>query len=540
MFKYYDPKTQLMNIYKTLGFDTHEESINYKYLIRPIADFLDTTARKEFFDLNNFLALAYGIEDKETLRTIMEQEPNGSEILDFFLRTKGYTGVYATPWIYYVDLYLNTEQYQKILGTKKKYTDGSIIITSGDTVLKNFEFTLSSSDFISSGTSFVSRKKKFYSYSIGASQLKTGDVLTVQGFEKGIIVGIEEGRYAETLDDKINKLFDSFTVYKTYNKENMKQYVKDKHNVDVEFVSTDDILMIRDLSQTDDGLVFHDGGKVDVYYTENTYGLKTFVGNAISTMGTQVMTADSAYFPSFGNPLKDYKYPVEDIDLTAWGTYFDVNADNFIIKDLYYIEMSPEQIPDMLPILGIESITNSNGQILQYNTDYIYISVDRGYTFSDKNKILIFFKTNPGTSVSIQYIVPLKYKEIKEKIINDPYIVPIGIDLMVKVRPVVFAQLTGTYTGIISDIGVNSEIAHFYDISINRLVQILKTNGAQNLAANKISLTAHTYSLGRYTKTTTNPQYALKMDDFSGEFPFDKTTDFAIMAIDPKPIVSNQ
>jgi hypothetical protein len=467
----------------------------------------------------------------------MDAENNASEILDFFLKTKGYTQDYITPYEYYVDLYMNGEQYQTILGNKKQYTEGALNVQIGDLILKNKEFVLSSSDFISSNGLYVSRKKKFYSYSLNAEQLKTGDVINVDGFDKGVIVGIEEGYYADTLDDKINKLFDSFSMFKTYNKDNIKTYIKEKYNINADIVSTDDLLMIRDLSQTNDGLSFHDGGKVDIYYTENTFGIKTFIGNAISTAGEEVMTADSAYFPSFGNPLKDYKYPINDIDLTAWSSFFDVNADKFIKKDLFYIEMSQSQDPNLYPVMGIESVMNSSGEKLVYNEDYIYISVDRGYTFTDKNKVLIFFKTNPGSGVSIKYIAPLKYRENQNKIENDPYIAPIGVDVKVKVKPVVFAQLNGIYSGLISDIGINSEIASFENISMNRLNNLLKTNGAQELSTTKMTLTAHSYSLGRFSSETTNPQHQLKMNNFSGKMPFDNMTDFSIMAVNPNVII---
>ncbi|GEM_PF-6314536 len=537
MFKYFDPNTQLINTYKSLGYDVHEESINYKYIIQPLVEFLNSNAKKEYFDLNAFLSLVNGVNTPDELLEVINSNSNAAEILDFFLRTKGYESSLVKPHIYYIDLYMNEDQYKTVLGTTKTFANGSITINIGGSVIKNETFELSSADFISAGSGlFKTSKKKFYSYSLNVENLKVGDVFYPSGFQQAIVVGVEEGYFVDDLGTKLTQLFESFSMFKTYNKKNIKRYIKNKYGIDVDIIGTDDNLMIRDLSMTDDHVVFHDGGKVDIYYTEHYFTMKTFVGDALSTAGVEIMTADSAYFPSFGNPLKDYSYPINDIDLAGWTNFFDVNADRFIKSNLFYIEMSKNTDSNIYPVMGIDSVYDNSGRKLEYREDYIYISIDRGYTFTEKNKILIFFKTNPGNGVIVNYIAPGNYREIKQKLESDEYIAPIGIDIMVKVKPAIFVEVYGQNSGTIYDISVNSEISAFSSITLSRLLNILKNNGAKGLTATKMKMIAYSYALGRYESETTILTHKLNRDDFSQYYPFDKATDFTVLALNPNAV----
>jgi len=192
-------------------------------------------------------------------------------------------------------------------------------------------------------------------------------------------------------------------------------------NTDITIVGTRDNRMFRDIVaiETDPNPTFqHTGGKIDVYIPPNqiTYQSAALVSGGLTASQKELLLTPKTMLLDYGVALVDGT--VVAVDYPGRGTFIQEYVNNWprvyeLPLDIPVIDISGAFTGAVLDVL---SVSSSSGSLTE-GTDYVWISGDRGGSFTHRQKSLLVFNPDlheEGSAYTVYALVADSWDSVNE------------------------------------------------------------------------------------------------------------------------------
>jgi len=460
----------LVNLCSAMGLDCSELSPFRRYVIRPVAQMFQAA----FDEAAKF---------QKTVDAILKNAPQEADpaVLESLLALFGLSAQRSTPTTGKIKLVPSAT---RVYGLSKEYEDGKI-------------------SFVWEGRTF--RVKGFVAGSGGAAAdfycddptayVPPGTVVPLShpDFSEGVVLSCERGRAAsfdvlKYVAERLERATFAATE-KDIKSSVAKDLLLDERHIYV--VGANHPLMFSDLSESGE----HMGGFVDVYVP----AVHADVVQQVTTKRFKVWAAQLPERPTpFPVKAASKKHlPVDDTNVPK--SFLSQNFDA-----LWELQAALLEGP-VSDVIFVEV----SGKRLRENEDYVVLTLDRGKTFSEQQKLaVVFAKDLPQSGAIVTYsaaTIPVWDVE-KHRFICATY--------TTKAKVPVWIEGEVDVSGEVDWVGLQRELSEMSSIAESDFAMLLKKHGAKSVSVRR--LWAKLVSLGFGTSKKDLP---VDLSDFSFLYP---------------------